>query len=195
MVHRAGVGLSLLTRCSRPAALEALQRRGAAYRAMREALIPLVETPSARAKGSQRERRAWDVADALSRVLSRATTLLLDGGDGEPVYAVVPLHERLEHCDDRGENAKLVGADPRDGGDGAEVLLIATREIARGEAITRDYAAAPRLAGDSSDGALRLLLQFGLSPRHWASWIGEDEEGRLSVECLEDEDASVDKEQ
>ena len=47
------------------------------------------------------------------------------------------------------------------------LLLIATRGISRGEEITRDYDAAPRLPGDHSDGALRLLVQFGLPPAAW----------------------------
>ena len=48
-----------------------------------------------------------------------------------------------------------------------QVLLVATRSIEQGEPITRDYAAAPRLPADTSDGALRLLLQFGLPPAAW----------------------------
>jgi hypothetical protein len=48
-----------------------------------------------------------------------------------------------------------------------DVLLVATREIAVGEAITRDYNDAPRLKECRSDGALRLLLQFGLPPEAW----------------------------
>lgn len=137
---------------------------------MRDALLPLVLTPTARERGSARERRAWDVSDVLSKVMSRATTLQLD--DTLAVPAVVPLHERLAHCDARGENCKLVGRDPREAADDASVLLVATRDIAVGEPITRDYALAPRLPDDSSGGALRLLLQFGLPPSAWAS--GDD---------------------
>ena len=110
-------------------------------------------------------------------MLARATTLQLDEADGAPPSrVVVPLHERLAHCgDDRGENSKLLGVDPRDGGSGsAEVLLVASRAIERGEAITRDYNAAPRLPGDDSDGPLRLLTQFGLPPVTWGSeWVDE----------------------
>ena len=72
------------------------------------------------------------------------------------------------------ENAKLVGRDPRDESDGSTVLLVATRDIAAGEAITRDYNIAPRLPLDESDGPLRLLLQFGLPPKAWGEvspWV------------------------
>ena len=94
------------------------------------------------------------------------------------VFAVVPLHERLAHCDARGPNAKLVGRDPTAesadearSADEPAVLLVATRAIERGEAVTRDYEAAPRLAGDETSGALRLLLQHGLPPSAWpAGW-------------------------
>ena len=41
------------------------------------------------------------------------------------------------------------------------VLLVATREIAVGEAITRDYNDAPRLRECRSDGALRLFSAAG----------------------------------
>ena len=166
-MHRAGVGLSLLTRSDKTAALRSLTLRGSAFRAMRDALIPLVATPTERPRGSNRERRAWDVADTLSRVLSRATTLQLTDDDGGKTCAVVPLHERLAHCDVRGENCKLVGIDPRDRSAGQDVLLVATRDIAAGEALTRDYTMAPRLPGDTSEGALRLCLQFGLPPKDW----------------------------
>lgn len=44
--------------------------------------------------------------------------------------------------------------------------------IERGEAITRDYFSAPQLPGDSSSGALRLLLQFGLPPKAWLALRG-----------------------
>lgn len=174
VVHRAGIGLSLLTRADKNAALNALTQRGFAYRAMRDALIPLVASPTERPKGSNRDKRAWDVADTLSRVLSRATTLQLVEGAGE-TCAVVPLHERLAHCDARGENCKLVGIDPRDASAGTDVLLVATRDIAAGEPITRDYTLAPRLPNDTSEGALRLCLQFGLPPKAWGLALGEDD--------------------
>jgi hypothetical protein len=99
-----------------------------------------------------------------SQVLARATNLELDG---VPTSAVVPLHERLAHCDSRGENTKLVGADPTAEHADAAVLLVATREILPGEPLTRDYTLAPRLPDDASDGALRLVLQFGLPPDAW----------------------------
>merc|ERR1712070_815174 len=114
VVHRAGIGLALLTGADRAAALNTLICRGTAFRAMRDALIPLVKTPTSRPKGSFRDRCAWDVSDSLSRVLARATFLQWDADAEEPCCAIVPLHERLAHCDARGENAKLVGCDPRD---------------------------------------------------------------------------------
>jgi len=168
VVHRAGLGLAALTRSDKAAALAALECRGRHFRAMRDALFPLVHTPSPRPKGSARERRCWDVADTLSRVLSRATMLQLDD-DESSTCAVVPLHERLAHCDARGENAKLVSRDLRGAQAGGDdhVVLVAARDIEAGEAITRDYNLAPRLPGDESDGALRLLLQFGLPATAW----------------------------
>jgi len=172
VVHRAGLGLAALTRADKTAALDALVCRGSAFRTMREALSPLVATPTPRRLGSVRERASWDVADMLSKVLSRATELQIAGppDDGSPTCAIVPLHERLAHCDARGENCKCLGCDPRDDVNGAStVLLVATRDIEPGEEITRDYTLAPRLPGDQSDGALRLLLQFGLPPKAWPS--------------------------
>ena len=135
--------------------------RGKTYRSMRDALLPLVAEPSNERKGSMRERRAWDVADVMSRVLSRATYVSSEGD--VPTPAIVPLYERLEHCTDaQGENVRLVSSD-----DGKELLLVATRDIAKEEAIVRDYTLAPQLDGDDSEGALRLLLQFGLPPKAW----------------------------
>ena len=150
--------------------------RGQCFRAMREALIPLIDEPTTRwGRGSVRDRRSWDIADTLSRVLSRATLVDL-ADDGVPAAAIVPLHERLAHCDSRGENAKLVGRDPSGAVSGAvsgaaigrdDVLLVATRPIKQGEPISRDYEMAPRLPCDESSGALRLLLQFGLPYAAW----------------------------
>ena len=157
VVHRAALGLALLTGADEGDSLSALRCRGEAYRAMRDALLTLVGTPTER-KGSMRERRCWDVADTLSKVLSRATTIRLD--EDVLTHAVVPLHERLSHCDSKGTNTKLIA-------DGDEILLVATRDIAVGEAITRNYSEAPQLDGDISEGALRLLLQFGLPPSAW----------------------------
>ena len=117
-VNRAGVGLAALVNASPTDARSALVCRGAAYRAMVDDLLPRVLTPSAREKGSARERRAWDVADMLSRVLSRATTLQIGGRGGA---AIVPIHERLGNCDGRGENVKLVGQSPLEGEEAEEV--------------------------------------------------------------------------
>jgi hypothetical protein len=163
VVFRAGTGLAMLTGTEEQEALDALLLRGRTFRGMRDALLTLVENPSDR-KGSLRERRSWDVADVLSRTLSRATTLQFEGEGtdddsvGEELsYAVVPIHERLAQCNKQGENSKLIYA-----AEDNEVLLVATRDIAEGEEITRDYSNAPRLDGDETDGPLRLLLQFGL---------------------------------
>jgi len=164
VVHRAGVGLAALTGTTSARAIDALGVRGRAYRAMRDALLKLVAAPRPTPSGSVRERKAWEVADTVSKVLARATNLELDG---VPTSAVVPLHERLAHCDSRGENTKLVGADPTAEHADAAVLLVATREILPGEPLTRDYTLAPRLPDDASDGALRLVLQFGLPPDAW----------------------------
>lgn len=163
VVYRAGTGLAMLTGSEDQEALDALLLRGRVYRGMRDALLTLVESPSGDRKGSLRERKAWDVADVLSRMLARATTLQLESksesgeedADAESSFAVVPVHERLAHCGEQGENSKLVA-------NGDEVLLVATRDIAVDEEITRDYTIAPRLDGDDTDGSLRLLLQFGL---------------------------------
>ena len=60
--------------------------------------------------------------------------------------AVVPLHERLGHFGEGGANVRLVCGDPRGGGGGGgarDVLLVATRAIAAGEALTRDYSEVP----------------------------------------------------
>lgn len=164
VVFRASRGLAMLTGCNEDEALDALTCRGRHYRSMRDALECLVLEPSAeRTKGSNREKRCWDVADTLSRVLSRATMIQLDnngGGDIKTtqVAAIVPLHEGLAHSNT--ENAKLVV-------DEENVLLVATQEISKGSPITRNYSLAPRLDQDDSQGALHLLLQFGLPPNAW----------------------------
>lgn len=169
---RASLGLGVLTGCTEDQAREALTARGFTYRSMRDALEPLVLESTERSKGSKREKRCWDVADTLSRVLSRGTTVELEAPTLNPdgsyndeedelvlAYAVVPLHERLEHS--VSENSKLV-SNGRD-----EILLVATRDIEEGEAITRDYNSSPKLLNDQSQGALHLLLQFGLPPKAW----------------------------
>jgi len=176
VVHRAGLGLAALVNVSKSESLAVLQERGRCFRAMRDALIPLVVTPTTRTSGSLRDRRSWDVAETFSRILSRATYLQLGGEGGtEESVAVVPLHERLAQCDERGENAKLVGLDPLESGGGEHVLLVASRDIAQGEPITRDYEQAPALPGDASSGALRRLTQFGLPPAAWGVWPADEE--------------------
>ena len=172
VVHRASLGLALLTHADKKDALDALLCRSSAFRRMRDPLISIVQSPTDRPTGSLRDRRSWDVADTLSRVLSRAATVQLEES-GPPSIAIVPLHERLAHSGGRGENTKLVGRNPlradNEGDDERddEVLLVATRDIERGEAITRDYELAPRLPDDRAEGPLRLLLQFGLPPSAW----------------------------
>lgn len=168
-VFKASKGLEFLTKCTEEESRAALTARGSAYRSMKDALQTLVLETTARphAKGTARTQRCWDVADTLDRVLSRATALQLDGdetggrGDGA-VHAVVPIHERLGHS--LRANTKLLAL-------GDEVLLVAARDISAGEAVTRDYAAAPRLANDdvAAGSALHLLLQFGLPPSAWPS--------------------------
>merc|ERR1712224_55178 len=157
---RASIGLGVLTKCTEDDAREALTARGFTYRSMRDALEPLVLESTDRPKGSAREKRCWDVADTLSRVLSRATTLEVEDkyGKNTVAHAIVPIHERLEHS--ATENSKLVATDN-------EILLVATRDIAGGEPVTRNYNTSPRLLNDTSEGALRLLLQFGLPPKSW----------------------------
>lgn len=158
---RASLGLEVLTKCTEDEAREALTARGFTYRSMRDALEPLVLESSERPKGSLREKRCWDVADTLSRVLSRATTFEVEDGEKDEsilTHAIVPIHERLEHS--ANENTKVVSS-------GNEILLVATRDIAGGEAITRNYDSSPRLLNDKSEGALHLLLQFGLPPKSW----------------------------
>ena len=159
-LFKASMGLKLLTTCTEDDARKALYARGDAYRSMRDALQPLVETSTTQhdksIKGTLRDKRCWDVADTLSKVISRATTLTIEDED---CAAIVPIHERLSHSLNGG-NTKLVSIE-------SEVLLVATRDIDSGEGITRDYTLAPRLENDESTvvgSALHLLLQFGLPP-------------------------------
>ena len=65
VVFRAARGLAMLTECPEDEALAALTCRGQHYRSMRDALQELVLNPSSERKGSIRERKCWDVADAL----------------------------------------------------------------------------------------------------------------------------------
>ena len=165
VLMRSSIGLGVLTGCTEKEAREALYARGFTYRSMRDALEPLILESSERPKGSLREKRCWDVADTLSRVLSRATTFEVEDDETDDVtltHAIVPIHERLEHSanNEHSENSKLVAS-------GNEILLVATRDIAGGEAITRDYNSSPKLSNDESEGALHLLLQFGLPPMSW----------------------------
>jgi len=171
---RASAGLALLTGCSEDDARMALTNRGTQYRSMRDALLVLSDIPRWSGKGSLRERRTWDVADMMSKVLSRVTMLELNKQDDDDdddetqlimtkSYCIVPLHERLEYCGVKEEdNVKLVVVSNDDNNEDEEILLVATRDINVGEAITRDYTTAPKLDNDTSTGPLRLLLQFGV---------------------------------
>lgn len=172
VILRASLGLGVLTGCTEEEARDVLTCRGKYYRSMRDALESLVLTPSEREKGSNREKRCWNVADTLSRVLSRATMLQLDKenkddddtttANNHPIHAIVPLHDRLGHCGpSQGENTRLVAASSD------EILIVATKDIAKNEEITRDYTKAPRLDQDESHGPLHLLTQFGLPPSVW----------------------------
>lgn len=156
---KASMGLEVLTGCTADEARGALTARGFTYRSMRDALQPLVLKSTVRPKGTVRDKRVWDVADTFSRVLSRATKLQLEGME-DIAHAIIPLHERLAHSLD--ENTKLVSI-------GNEILIVASRDIAEGEPITRDYTSAPRMANDEllEGSALHLLLQFGLPPKAW----------------------------
>ncbi|KAL9189325.1 hypothetical protein ACHAXT_011815 [Thalassiosira profunda] len=156
---KASMGLEFLTKCSAEEARRSLAARGFAYRSMRDALQELVleSTERPEKKGTKRDKRCWDVADVLDRVLARATQLGEEGGGD---VAIVPIYERLAHSLEA--NAKLVSMEE-------EVLLVATRDIAGGEAVTRDYVTAPMLENETAaeGSALRLLLQFGLPPSAW----------------------------
>ena len=185
-IDRAAIWLGMLTGVSTPTARDAIEARGFAFRACRDRLLPLVDLDDLDSLeaaddvllgGSMRERRERVVASVFSRVVARAEFL----DDGSQV-AVVPLHERLAHCgaEDGGGNVRLVCGDPR-GGSGSEgdVLLVATRAIAEGEALTRDFSNVPRVeprpkltaqrtgcrkrAPDGEDAtAMLLLLQSGV---------------------------------
>ena len=164
---KASMGLNFLTQCTEEEAREALTERGFTYRSMRDALEGFVLQSTERTqKGTVRDKRCWDVGDTLDRVLSRATALQLESDETTLAHVIVPIHERLTHS--LNANSKLVSIDN-------EVLLIATRDIEAGEAITRDYTSAPRIGTSSSEllaegeelSALQLLLQFGLPPNAW----------------------------
>jgi len=151
-IDRAAIWLGMLTGVSTPTARDAIEARGFAFRACRDRLLPLVDLDNldpleaaddALLGGSARERRERVAAAVFSRVMARAAFL----DDGNQV-AVVPLHERLGHCggEDDGGNVRLVCGDPRGGGSSeGDVLLVATRAIAKGEALTRDFSTVPRV--------------------------------------------------
>lgn len=189
VVDRAARSLASLSGASLAAARAALRAHGFAFRACRDRLAPLVSLDAVRSRDqptgtlSVRERRNFEVARCFSLVLARVASI--DGVDSAGnTIAIVPFHELLKHCDNRGANTKLVGVDPRApaNADAPDVLLVATRAIAAGEALTRNYIEAPRLedapppenapTGGSvtrppgeDDATLRLLLQSGIRPR------------------------------
>ena len=162
-VDRAAYRLSHLCRHrNEKAARAALVERGYAWRECREALIPLVRNPT-RTEGTARRRRELDAAELFSRALSRAARV----GDD---IVVCPLYDTLRDGA-AGATATLV-EDP--GGD--DLLVVASRALVAGDAVTRDYGRAPSLGfidGSDADPAseseiLRRLLQFGLDPQ-WSS--------------------------
>ena len=161
-VDRAAYRLSALCRHrNEKAARAALVERGYAWRECREALIPLVRNPT-RSEGTARRRRELDAAELYSRALSRAARV----GD----IVVCPLYDTLRDGA-AGATATLI-EDP--GGD--DLLVVASRALVAGDAVTRDYGRAPSLGfidGSDADPAsesevLRRLLQFGLDPQ-WSS--------------------------
>jgi len=162
-VDRAAYRLSALCRHrNEKAARAALVERGYAWRECREALIPLVRNPT-RSEGTARRRRELDAAELYSRSLSRAARV----GDD---IVVCPLYDTL-HDGAAGATATLV-EDP--GGD--DLLVVASRALVAGDAVTRDYGRAPSLGfidgSDADPGSesevLRRLLQFGIYPQ-WSS--------------------------
>ena len=162
-VDRAAKRLATLCRArNEKAARAALVERGYAWRECREALIPLVRNPT-RTEGTARRRRELDAAELYSRALSRVARV----GDN---IIVCPLYDTLRDGA-AGATATLV-EDP--GGD--DLLVVASRALVAGDAITRDYGRAPSLGfidGSDADPAsesevLRRLLQFGIYPQ-WSS--------------------------
>ena len=159
----ASLTLSLLTKARRDKALHALTVRSRHYHNMGYALAPLVKEPSKRlhSDGSIKQRQAWDVADVMSHVLARVTTIQGSGADVGLQHCVVPIHCRLSH--DETPNTQLLVS-------GDEILMVATRKIKEGEPLTRNYLSdGPAIDGDVSTGSLRLLTQFGLLPPNSSS--------------------------
>ena len=162
-VDRAAYRLSALCRHrNEKAARAALVERGYAWRECREALIPLVRNPT-RTEGTARRRRELEAAELYSRALSRSARV----GDD---IVVCPLYDTLRDGA-AGATATLI-EDP--GGD--DLLVVASRALVAGDAVTRDYGRAPSLSfidgSDADPGSesevLRRLLQFGIYPQ-WSS--------------------------
>ena len=160
-VDRAAYRLSALCRHrNEKAARAALVERGYAWRECREALIPLVRNPT-RTEGTARRRRELDAAELFSRALSRAARV----GDD---IVVCSLYDTLRDAS-TAATATLVE-------DGDDLLVVASRALVAGDAVTRDYGRAPSLGfidgSDADPGSeseiLRRLLQFGIYPQ-WSS--------------------------
>mmetsp|Transcript_24788 Transcript_24788/g.51509 ORF Transcript_24788/g.51509 Transcript_24788/m.51509 type:complete len:271 (-) Transcript_24788:21-833(-) len=189
VVDRAAMVLASLSGASRAATRAALRTRGFAFRACRDRLAALVALDAVEPRDqptvtlSLREQRVLQVARCFSKVLARAACID-DGNEIGSSVAIVPFHELLEHCNKHGGNTKLVsGPDPRTAvrADEPTLLLVATRAIATGEPLTRDYSESPRLedaplpdnppSGGSvtkplyeDDVVLQMLLQSGVRP-------------------------------
>ena len=158
-VDRAALRLSLLCRHrNEKAARAALVERGFQWRSYREALIPLVRNPT-RTEGTARRRRELDAAECFSRALSRAARV----GDD---IVVCPLYDTLR--DGAAAATVTLVEDPN----GDDLLVVASRALAAGDAVTRDYGRAPGLGfidgSDADPGSesevLRRLLHFGIYP-------------------------------
>ncbi len=125
--------------------------------------VSALSTAPTRTEGTARRRRELDAAELFSRALSRCARI----GDD---IVVCPLYDTLRDGA-AGATATLV-EDP--GGD--DLLVVASRALVAGDAITRDYGRAPSLGfidGSDADPAsesevLRRLLQFGIYPQ-WSS--------------------------
>jgi hypothetical protein len=158
-VDRAALRLSLLCRHrNEKAARAALVERGFQWRSYREALIPLVQNPT-RTEGTARRRRELDAAECFSRALARAARV----GDD---IVVCPLYDTLR--DGAAAATVTLVEDPN----GDDLLVVASRALAAGDAVTRDYGRAPSLGfidgSDADPGSesevLRRLLHFGIYP-------------------------------
>ena len=112
-----------------------------------------------RLAGTARRRRELDAAELFSRALARAARV------GDDVV-VCPVYDSLR--DGRAAATATIVEDPA----GDDLLVVASRALAAGDAVTRDYGRTPSLgAVDGSDAdpasegeVLRRLLHFGIEP-------------------------------